>query len=312
MYKMRMMSLILAGLVVTSTGCLKDKGFENGEYGINDANNSPAGLGFNKGVSYKVNIGLDLSSSSQTISNQATIMLMSSTPAQSDISVTLEVDPTIIDNYNNTYGTSIEALDPAMYNISSLTVVIPRGAKQVDLPIEIPSTATLDANSTYGIGVRIASADAGYVLSSNMRELLISIGLKNRWDGVYELTGYHNRTPYTFPYDVEMNMETYGPSDVIFFWPDVDDYGHPIGVAPGSVSWYGTAVQPVVSFDLATDLVTNVYNVGAGGPPITMFTGAGSGVSRYDASTKTIYVSWNYNNNPLRAFFDTLTFLRAR
>jgi hypothetical protein len=312
MKKIKFLSFFLGTVLIAGTGCLKDKGFENGEYGINDANNSPAGLGFNKGVNYKVNIGLDLSSSSQTISNQATIMLMSATPAQSDISVTLEVDPTIIDNYNNTYGTSIETLDPALYSISSLTVVIPRGAKQVDLPIVIPSTAGLDANSTYGIGVRIASADAGYVLSSNMRELLISIGLKNRWDGVYELKGYHNRTPYTFPYDVEMNMETYGPSDVIFFWPDVDDYGHPIGVAPGSVSWYGTAVQPVVSFDLATDLVTNVYNVGAGGPPITMFTGAGSGVSRYDASTKTIYVSWNYNNNPLRAFFDTLTFLRPR
>ncbi|HNP53793.1 MAG TPA: DUF1735 domain-containing protein, partial [Ferruginibacter sp.] len=256
---------------------------------------------------------LDLSSSSQTISNQATIMLLSSAPAQSDISVTLEIDPTIIDNYNNTNGTSIEVLDPSLYNISSLTVVIPRGSKQIDLPIVIPSTATLDANSTYGIGVRIASADAGYVLSSNMRELLISIGLKNRWDGVYELKGYHNRNPYTFPYDVEMNMETYGPADDIFFWPDVDDYGHPIGVAPGSVNWYGPAIQPVVTFDPATDLVTGVRNVSTTSTtPITMFTGAGSGVSRYDATTKTIYVYWNYNNNPLRAFFDTLTFLRAR
>ena len=39
--------LALAAITMVSTGCLKDKGFENQEYGIKDPSSSPAGIGFN-------------------------------------------------------------------------------------------------------------------------------------------------------------------------------------------------------------------------------------------------------------------------
>ena len=314
MKKIKFFSFLLGATLIATTGCLKDKGFENNEYGINGADNSPAGIGFHKGVTFKLNLGLDLSPDPQVIDDQAVIMLFAANPAPNDITVTVAIDEAIVDDYNTENGTSIIALQEGTdFTLPSATFVIPKGAKQVSVPITIPTTAALSANDTYGIGIKISSADADYVLSSNQNKLLISIGLKNKYDGIYTLRGYHNRVPYTFPYEVEMHMVTYGPTSDIFFWPDVDDFGHPIGVGPNnSLSWYGPAVQPVIVFDGATDLVTDVYNVGAGGPPITMFTGAGSGVSRYDASTKTIYVSWNYNNNPLRAFFDTLTYVGPR
>ena len=63
---------------------------------------------------------------------------------------------------------------------------------------------------------KISSADADYVLSSNQNKLLISIGLKNKYDGIYTCVVYHNRVPYTFPYEVEMHMVTYGPTSDIF------------------------------------------------------------------------------------------------
>ena len=44
----------------------------------------------------------------------------------------------------------------------------------------------------------------------------MSIGLKNKYDGIYTLRGYHNRVPYTFPYEVEMHMVTYGPTSDIY------------------------------------------------------------------------------------------------
>lgn len=313
MKKVKFLTVLLGATLIAGTGCLKDKGYDNNEYGINDPNNSPAGLGFHKGVAYKVNVGLDLSPDPQVINNQAVIMLMAGKPAQQDISITLSVDPTIVDRYNTNFGTSIEVLPASDYTLST-TFVIPKGAKQVNVPITVGNTSGLDANTTYGIGIKIASADAGYVLASNQRELLLSIGLKNRWDGVYNLRGYHNRTPYTFPYETEINIETFGPTSDIFFWPAVDSYGHPIGVGPNnSLSWYGDAISPVIVFDPATDLVTDVYN-NSTAATITMFTNTsfGAGVSRYDASTKTIYVYWNYNNNPLRAFFDTLTYIGPR
>jgi len=313
MKHVKIISASLLAVAMLGTGCLKDKGYDNNEYGINDANNSPAGIGFHKGVQFRVGLGLELTADPQTINNQAVIMLMGAVPSR-DVTVTIAIDPTIVSDYNTQNGTNIiNMVEGVDFSIPGTTFTIPAGSRQVNVPISVPSTASFSSNDTYGIGVKIVSADAGYVLSSNQNRLLLAINLKNRWDGIYNLRGYHNRVPFTFPYEVEMHMETYGPTSDIFYWPDVGTYGHPIGVGPNnSLSWYGTAVQPVVVFDPATDLVTDVYGVGAGGPPITMLTGAGVGVSRYDATTKTIYVNWNYNNNPLRAFFDTLTFIRPR
>ena len=86
--------------------------------------------------------------------------------------------------------------------------------------------------------------------------------------------------------------------------------GHPIGTADG-ISWYGASITPVIKFDPATNLVVDVYNIGSS-TPITMFTGAGSRVGKYDPQTKKIIVDWNYNDNPLRAFFDDLTYIGPR
>jgi len=130
---------------------------------------------------------------------------------------------------------------------------------------------------------------------------------------VYNLTGYHNRVPYTFPYQTTMHMVTSGPNAVYFFWPLVGGVGHPIGIGPNNaLSWYGPVVAPVVVFNTSTNLVTNVFGSDPAGPPITMFTGAGSRLSKWDPATRNMTVDWNYNNNPLRAFFDDLQYLRAR
>ena len=53
----------------------EDKGFENNEYGINGADNSPAGMAGFQRVTFKLNLGLDLSPDPQVIDDQAVIML---------------------------------------------------------------------------------------------------------------------------------------------------------------------------------------------------------------------------------------------
>ena len=318
MKKVKFLSFILGATLIATTGCLKDKGFEDGEYGINGADNSPAGIGFQKGIQRNVPLGLDLSSSPQTIVVPVNLLHKNFAPA--DITVNLAVDPSLIRAYNQAIlDEDPAATDTLLYLQSGVdfnlpaTVVIPKDTNVAFLEIVVPTTAALDPNTRYGMGFKIASADAGYTIATNEDELLYIIGLKNKYDGRYNLTGYHNRVPYTFPYETEMHMVTFGPSDVQYIWPEVDGPGHPIGVGPNnSMSWYGAAVSPVASFDPVTNLVTDVYNVGAGGPPITMFTGAGSGVGRWDPSTRNMYVYFNYNNNPLRAFFDTLTYIGPR
>ena len=62
-------TLILAALAVSFTGCLKDKGFENHTYGINDPDTQPPGVGFPKAVASKVTIGVELDPNPQTVND---------------------------------------------------------------------------------------------------------------------------------------------------------------------------------------------------------------------------------------------------
>lgn len=317
MKKIASITLLMALIIIAGTGCLKDKGYDNNEYGINDPNNSPAGVGFIQGIRYKTTVGLNLSPDPQTISNELTIALLSGKPAQADITVKLELDPAIVTDYNAQFGTSILPLDPSLYSLPSLDVVIPAGQKLGNAVLNVPSTISLDPNETYGLGFKIVNA-GGFVIASNENRVLLEIGLKNKYDGIYGLFGYHNRPPattYGFPYtNVEMHMVTSGPSDVVFYWPLVDDFGHPIGVGPNnSLSWYGPVIQPVIRFDPVTNVVTDVYNYNpGGGVTLTLYTGPIPTNNYYDPATKKIYVAWQYNNNPDRAFFDTLVFRSER
>ncbi|MFM7672318.1 MAG: DUF1735 domain-containing protein [Bacteroidota bacterium] len=306
--------LALALLSFTFTGCLKDKGFENYQYGINDPDTQPPGVGFPFAAKAMNGYGLDVSGSPQTVAELTFLNLNAGNPAPADITINLAIKSTeLIGAYNTANGTNIQVLPTSLYTMPT-TVTIPAGARNVTVPLVVTNTLTLNPNIAYGIAVQITSASGNYIVAENLKNLLIQFSIKNKYDGVYNLTGYHNRVPYTFPYQTTMHMVTSGPNAVYFFWPLVGGVGHPIGIgANNAISWYGPIVAPVVVFNTSTNLVTNVFNGDPGGaPPITMFTGAGSRLSKWDPATRNITVDWNYNNNPLRAFFDNLQYLRGR
>jgi len=305
--------LALALLSLTLTGCLKDKGFENYQYGINDPDTQPPGVGFPFAAKGMNGYGLDVSGSPQTVAELTFLNLNAGNPAPADITINLAIKSTeLIGAYNTANGTNIQILPSTLYTMPS-TVTIPAGARNVIVPLVVTSTLSLNPNIAYGVAVQITSASGNYIVAENLKNLLIQFSIKNKYDGVYNLTGYHNRTPYTFPYQTTMHMVTSGPNAVYFFWPLVGGVGHPIGIGPNNaLSWYGPVVAPVVVFNTGTNLVTNVFGSDPAGPPITMFTGAGSRVGRWDPATRNMTVDWNYNNNPLRAFFDDLQYLRAR
>jgi hypothetical protein len=306
-------SSLFAAMGLFLTGCLKDKGFDNHEYGINDPDTQPPGVGFPLGAKAKNTVGLNVEGTPQVIDDVVYVNLNSGSPAPSDIEITLTVNSVdLVAAYNALNGTAIEVLDPSLYSVAT-TLTIPAGARNVQVPITVPSTLSLDPNKSYGIGLTITGVSGNYKIADNMKNLLVEFTIKNKYDGRYRLRGYHNRTPYTFPYDTEIHMVTAGPSSVAFYWPLAGSVGHPIGVgANNAMSWYGPTVAPVVVFDLSTNLVTNVYNSDPAGPVITMFTGAGSRVSKWNPADKSMIVDWNYNNNALRAFFDDLTYIGPR
>jgi hypothetical protein len=306
--------LALALLSLSLTGCLKDKGFENYQYGINDPDSQPPGIGFPLAAKPINGVGLDVSGSPQEVKEMFFVNLNAGNPAPTDVTITLEIKSAeLLGAYNTANGTNIQVLNPSLYTFP-LTVTIPAGARNIDIPFIVPSTLTLNPNASYGVAIRIASVSGNYVIAENLRNLLVQFSIKNKYDGVYNLTGYHNRVPYTFPYETTMHMVTVGPDAVYFFWPLVGGEGHPIGLGPNNaMSWYGPCVAPYVKFNTTTNLVTQVYNGSAAAcTPITLFTGAGSRLSKWDPATRDMTVDWNYGGNPLRAFFDDLEFIRPR
>lgn len=315
MKRLSLLSTLAGVLLVTATGCLKDKGFENQRYGIDVADIKA--VSFPGAASSPLGFGLDVSASPQLINGLVSITLETSGSAESDVVIGLtNTTGTIaagdIAAYNTANGTNVQILPSGLYTIPA-TMTIAKGQKFVMVPINVINTTSLNPNLAYGISITISSASAGYQVAQNNRNVLVIFSVKNKYDGVYRLRGYHNRVPFTFPYDTEVELQTTGPSSVIFYWPEVSSVGHPIGVGAGNnLSWYGNTVAPAINFDPATNLVTSVVGTNPAGPPITMFTGALSRVSKFDPATRSITVDWNYNANPLRAFFDDLTYLRAR
>jgi hypothetical protein len=232
--------------------------------------------------------------------------------------VILAADDAILPEYNRVNETEFIPLPANLGTVSpaisggQITINFAAGDLGKPITIDIPNSGNFDFTKNYALAFRVVSVSGTGTLSAAVKDTIVcEILAKNSYDGLYLLKGVHNRDPYTFPYETNMQMQTRGASSVAFYWPEAGSAGHPIGVGVGETSWYGAGIAPVIVFDPVTNLITNVYNAG-GATVITKFTGAGSNANKYDPATKTIYVSWNYNNNPLRAFFDTLTYIGPR
>ncbi len=304
MKKVSSLFVLFASLLFIGTGCLKDNDFEDNKYGIQI--NEMKAVAFPQASSSPVVLGITGQPAPLVVAGPF-ITIEGVGPASSDVNIKLEFDNAAVTEKG------LIPLPAGSYSLNTMTPKIASGDSNTrELRITILNSNALDPSISYGIGIKIASVDGGYKIAKNMNTVVIGFTIKNKYDGIYRLEGYHNRPPYTFPYDTEVHLITKGPNEVYFYWPDVKSIGHPIGTGPGATSWYGAGIAPSIVFDPATDKVVNVYNL-TPGTVITMFTGAGSRESKYvPGPPAKITVDWNYNGNPQRAFFDDLTYIGPR
>ena len=304
-------AVLFSVILTVGTGCLKDKGFEDHVYGINSPDTSPAGIGFPLAFNPNV-IGLELKGTQQTVAEIIVVNLLSGNPAPNDIKVNIVANTTLVADYNTANGTSVVGLPTNLYNLSANPIIIPKGQNLGKIVLNIPNALTLDASKTYGLGFSISSVDAGYTIASNMKNIVVLFNIKNKYDGVYNLRGYHNRTPFTFPFALDVHMITTGPNSVaMYLLAPFGDYGQPIGVAPGVVNWYGPAVSPNFGFDPVTNAATTIVGMPANVVTLAYATDPGI-VNKYDPATKKMFLCFQYNGNPLRRFYDTLTYKSPR
>jgi hypothetical protein len=220
--------------------------------------------------------------------------------------------------YNTTNGTDYELLPDSLYTMaggftkSGSVYTVPFAAGDFAQAFKINLNGSKwNLAKKYAMKYTITDS-AGVNLNEGNKEIMVTIAIANKYDGVYKLKGNHTRVPYDFPYATTVEMRTSGISSVAMYWNLAGSFGHPIGTGVGALSWYGASIAPVFTFDPITNLATDVYNAGSTTTPFSFYTGPGSGTSRFDPATKNMYLYWRYNANDLRAFIDTLTYVGKR
>lgn len=299
-----MKKIILASVFATAlsfafTGCLKDKGFDNYEYGINDPDTQPPGVGFPFGVKAKNDVGVDVSGSPQTINGLIFVNLEAGNPASSAVDVTLSNNTTALLNaYNTANGTSIQALPTALYSFGS-TVTIPAGARNAEIPLTISSTLTLNPNVQYAVGVTISGVSGNYKVADNLKNLFIVIGVKNQYDGKYIMKGqfFHPSLQPDFgPHTFNVELHTSGPNSVRLYWPLVGGYNTPLTSGGGPACCF-TAQELSIDVNPGTNAAT-ALNTAVGASiiyqQVTSYAGNNYN-NRWIPADKTFYVAFGYN-----------------
>lgn len=157
-----------------------------------------------------------------------------------------------------------------------------------EIYVTIPNATLLDPSSLYGLGFTVLTADQGAKLSTQ-KSVVVEIGAKNNWDGVYAVTGpmvdvtnaafvQWNNPAYADPFPQanggawELHLITAGASKVLMF--DNTIWGaafHPILNAGANSGWGSYALY--VNVNPATGSIASIYNYygetanGGSGPP---------------------------------------------
>jgi hypothetical protein len=303
----------LAALFLLSS-CLKDENVENriyGPQGTEDIKIVEIHDGPERVYSYDA---------SSTPTDYEVLEVRLNAPAESDVTVTLEHDQSLIDDYNAANGTTYAALPSNIYTLNGLTVTIPRGSISKAVTVNLKSEDLIAG--PYALGLKIASSsDASYNVSGNYNTMLAVLGAKNKYDGIYDLeyssTGWAAYGIYDSPTLLHYGhhaLITAGGASVEVFNEELHT---PLlaGITSGGGATAFGAVTPVFVFDPATDKLINVINT-------TPDDGRGRALkldpavtdSRYDPATKTIYASFilSQNGRPDMKITEVLTYVGSR
>ena len=170
-------------------------------------------------------------------------------------------------------------------------------AKQVY--IVIPDATVLDPSSTYGLGFTVTSITGAGIIGDS-KSLVVTIGAKNAYDGIYEdnFTNYHpSSNPGYTGAVTNVYMITTGGNKCKIYWPDGPGYYNP-SILGGNLTAF-LSQEPEYTIDPVTNAVT-VQNAAAGA--VTFYQMASGFNSHYDPATRTIYAKFGYNYDPGPAF----------
>ena len=322
-HSIRLPLVLTLTLSIAATSCLKDKAFDNGT-----VQSGSQGSGQDTKV---ISLGITVSSTSNFLTasypitgNDTTVDLIpvelgGTADAPEDIHVTLTVDDSLLEEYNNTNGTNLVDASSVATILNNGIVTIPKGARIGYLQVKFNASDLLAAQ--YALPVKITSvAESGYTISGNLNTGIVAIGPKNKYDGLYQLTiltsgwgayGINDGPPaLTWPTDI--GLVTSGPNSVVFSSQELGPLQP--AFAGGSPTGFGATV-PQFTFDPATDKLVSVVNLAPDdGRGRTLFLNPAVTDSRYDPATQTIYAAYEMTQNgrPNQFIYDTLVYRGPR
>ena len=244
------------------------------------------------------------------------------------LTVKLVKNVTLIADYNSANGTSYVELPQSSYTIEDITnITFAPGEFIKEVKITL-NKALLDLSAQYALGYTISAVGEGGAISSSAHNALYAIGIKNKYDGHYRVTGTMvdvTNAAFVGTYPLEWDLVTGGATQVIVYDNDNLGFpGHVFSSVGGTVpnTYYGS-FGVVVNFDASDNIssVVNYYGQMSGGNKRSAILDA-TGINKYNAATKTInvkYIMQQYANlSPAppgnnRTFFnETWTYLGPR
>lgn len=219
--------------------------------------------------------------------------------------------PELIDTFNVHNNSDFEVLPDSLYTLDPGNPFV-NGTWQINMaPGEFARDFTIKLNGAkwdlahkYALGFTISEVGSDKA-STEKKDIVVLISIKNKWDGVYSIsgtvqdvtnaafTGIYN-DPGGYNVKVEYGLETLSATECI-----VVDYNY-TGI-PALPFWAGTgwsyygSFGLIVEFDPVTDKVvkvTNYYGQGASANKRSAKLDP-SGINAYDATTKTVNIKYN-------------------
>lgn len=183
--------------------------------------------------------------------------------------------------------------------LGSLDVVIPKGAKEVDLPITL-NKANLNLSLQYGLGFEASTVSEG-VISENAKTIVVAILIKNAYDANYTSTGYffHPTTGSSRALGpVTKHLATLGAATCQAALADLAGYYFNFDVSgTNTQSWVGVGSAPAApasGFYTADNPGAVSYDPALGVAPGTAPYVQTTYNNSYNAATKTFYFHYGY------------------
>jgi hypothetical protein len=248
-------------------------------------------------------VAIDLVNTSQTF---ALLDLYRDPPSESALNAVTQVviteDIAVVNEYNAAHGTNYTLLPVSAFNIdqsnprtgNDYTLTFNPGEFYKQLKIIVPDATVLDPNKKYALGFKLTSVDNNGVISASQNHALVEVGLKNKWDGVYSVSGNMvdlTTATITGSYPLSWELRTTGSNTLAIFDKSQGTQTHLI-LNGGSPSQYGSFGLNI-TIDPITNKITAIVN--SYGQPSGNGRSAAldpSGENAYDPATKTFRIKY--------------------